>query len=113
MTSDSLETWSKLTIKSVSIDLEESGMVRETRYSGQQIAAILKEQEAGTPTTEICRRYHISKATFYGWKSKYGGDVSVANRLKALEDENRKLRKILVEQMIENATLKESLPQRS
>jgi putative transposase len=83
--------------------------MRESRYSDEQIVAILKEQETGIPTAEICRRYRISKATFYGWKSKYGGEFSKANRQKELEDENRKLKKILVEQIIENATLKEML----
>ena len=83
--------------------------MRERRYSDQQITAILKEKETGIPMAEICRRYSISKATFYGWKSNYGGAVSEANRLKTLEDENCKLKKILVEQIIENATLKEML----
>jgi putative transposase len=83
--------------------------MRERRYSDEQITAILKKQETGMATAEICRRYKISKATFYGWKSKYGGEVSVASRLKTLEDENRKLKKILVEQIIESATLKEML----
>jgi len=83
--------------------------MRESKYKEEQILAILKEQRAGVSTAEICRRHKISKATFYGWKAKYGGDISESSRLKALEDENRRLKKILLEQIIENATLKERL----
>ena len=83
--------------------------MRESRFNEEQIIAILKEQETGTPAAEICLGHRISKATFYGWKAKYGGEVSEAKRLKTLEEENRKLKKLLVEQVIENATLKEML----
>ena len=84
--------------------------MRKSRFSDEQIIAILKEQEAGISTAEVCRRHGISQAAFYGWKSKYGGlEVSEAKRLKALEDENRKLKKLLAEQVLDNATLKEML----
>ena len=84
--------------------------MRKSRFSDEQIIAILKEQEVGMATAEVCRRHGISTATFYGWKAKYGGlDVSEARRLKALEEENRKLKKLLAEQVMDNATLKEML----
>lgn len=72
--------------------------------------AILREQEAGRPTAEICRKYGVSHATFYKWKSKFGGmQVSDAKRLKALEEENRRLKKRLAEEVMDSATLKEML----
>lgn len=84
--------------------------MRKSRYSEEQIISILREQEQGQSTAEVCRRHGISQATFYGWKSKYGGlEVSEAKRLKALEEENRKLKKLLAEQVMDNATLKEML----
>jgi putative transposase len=84
--------------------------MRKSRFSEQQIIAILKEHEAGMSTAEVCRRHGISQPTFYSWKSKFGGlDVSDAKRLKALEDENRKLKRLLAEQVMDNATLKEML----
>jgi putative transposase len=84
--------------------------MRKSRFSEQQIIAILKEHEAGLSTAEVCRRHGISQPTFYSWKSKFGGlEVSEAKRLKALEDENRKLKKLLAEQVMDNATLKEML----
>jgi putative transposase len=84
--------------------------MRKSRFSDEQIIAILREQEAGRPTAEVCRKHGISDATFYKWKSKYGGmEVSDAKRLKALEDENRRLKKLLAEQMMDVATLKEML----
>ena len=84
--------------------------MRKSRFSEQQIIAILKEHEAGMSTAEVCRRHGISQPTFYSWKSKFGGlEVSDAKRLKALEDENRKLKKLLAEQVMDNATLKEML----
>ena len=82
--------------------------MRKGRFSEEQIIAILREQEAGMATAEICRRHGISSATFYAWKSKYGGlEVSDAKRLKAIEDENRKLKKLLAEAMLDNAALKD------
>jgi putative transposase len=84
--------------------------MRKSRFSDEQIIAILREQEAGRPTAEVCRKHGISDATFYKWKSKYGGlQVSEAKRLKALEDENRRLKKRLAEEVMDNATLKEML----
>jgi putative transposase len=84
--------------------------MRKSRFSDEQIIAILREQEAGRATAEVCRKHGISDATFYKWKSKYGGlQVSEAKRLKALEDENRRLKKRLAEEVMDNATLKEML----
>jgi putative transposase len=84
--------------------------MRKSRFSEQQIIAILKEHEAGMSTAEVCRRHGVSQPTFYSWKSKFGGlEVSEAKRLKALEEENRKLKKLLAEQVMDNATLKEML----
>lgn len=84
--------------------------MRKSRFSDEQIIAILREQEGGRPTAEVCRRHGVSGATFYKWKAKFGGmEVSEAKRLKVLEDENRKLKKLLAEQVMDNATLKEML----
>jgi putative transposase len=84
--------------------------MRKSRFSEQQIIAVLKEHEAGLPTAEVCRRHGISQPTFYSWKSKFGGlEGSEAKRLKSLEDENRKLKKLLAEHVMDNATLKEML----
>ena len=82
--------------------------MKSSRFSEEQIIGILREQEAGIPTSDICRKYGISSATFYKWKAKYGGlDVSDAKRLKTLEDENGKLKKLLAETMLDNAILKD------
>jgi putative transposase len=82
--------------------------MKRSRHSEEQIIAILKEQEAGAPTAEVCRRHGISSATFYNWKAKYGGlSVSEAKRLRALEDENRRLKKLLAEAELDKAMLKE------
>lgn len=81
--------------------------MKRSRFSEEQIIAILKEHEAGAKTVDICRRHGISDATFYKWKAKYGGmEVSEAKRLKALEDENTRLKKLLAEAMLDNAVLK-------
>jgi putative transposase len=75
---------------------------------GEQIVAVLREQEAGASTAELCRKHGVSSATFYKWKAKFGGlDVSEAKRLKALEDENAKLKRLLADAMLDNAGLKE------
>ena len=82
--------------------------MKRSRFSEEQIIGILKEQEAGVPTTEVCRRHGISGPTFYKWKAKFGGlEVTEAKRLRQLEDENNKLKKLLAEAMLDNAMLKE------
>jgi putative transposase len=82
--------------------------MKGSRFKEEQIIAILREQESGAKTADVCRKHGISDATFYKWKSKYGGlDVSDAKRLKALEDENTKLKKLLAEAMLDNAMLKD------
>ena len=82
--------------------------MKRSRFSEEQIIAVLKEQEAGMPTAEVCRRHGISSATFYKWKSKFGGlDVSEARRLRSLEEENSRLKKLLAEAMLDNVVLKD------
>ena len=82
--------------------------MKRSRFAEEQIIAILREQEAGATTADTCRKHGISGATFYKWKAKYGGlEVSDARRLKALEDENGKLKKLLAEAMLDNAMLKD------
>jgi len=82
--------------------------MKRKRYTEEQIIGILREHESGVETAEVCRRYGISSATFYKWKAKYGGlEVSEARRLKTLEDENRRLKKLLAEAMLDNAMLKD------
>ena len=84
--------------------------MRRSRFGEEQIIAILREQEAGAATSEVCRRHGISDATLYKWKARYGGlEVSDAKRLKGLEDENRRLKKLLAEAMLDNAALKDVL----
>ena len=78
------------------------------RFSEEQIIGILKEQESGMSTAEVCRRHGISSATFYKWKAKFGGlEVSDARRLKQLEDENARLKRLLADAVLDNAMLKE------
>ena len=82
--------------------------MKRSRFTEEQIIGMLKEQEAGLPTAEVCRKYGISHASFYKYKAKFGGmDVSDARKLRALEDENGKLKKLLAEAMLDNAILKD------
>lgn len=82
--------------------------MKRSRFSEEQIIGMIKEQEAGLPTVEVCRKQGISTASFYKYKSKFGGmDVSDARKLKAFEDENGKLKKLLAEQMLDKAMLKD------
>ncbi len=82
--------------------------MKRSRFTEEQIVGILKEQETGQRTADVCRKHGISEGTFYKWKAKYGGlEVSDARRLKALEDENAKLKKLLAETMLDNAVLKD------
>ena len=82
--------------------------MKRSRFSEEKIIRILKEQEAGAKVADLCRRHGISDATFYNLKSKYGGlEVSDAKRLKALEDENMRLKKLLADTMFDNAVLKD------
>lgn len=84
--------------------------MRKSRFTEEQIIGILKEHQAGMSAAELCRKHGISDATFYKWRSKFGGmEVSDARKLKSLEDENRKLKKLLAEQVLDNSTLKEML----
>jgi len=84
--------------------------MKKSRFSEEQIITILKEHQAGLAVADICRQHGISDATFYNWRSRYGGmEVSDARRLKALDDENRKLKKLLAESMLDVATLREAL----
>ena len=84
--------------------------MRKSRFSEEQIIAILAEQERGSPTAEVCRRHGISDTTLYKWKAKFGGmAVSDARRLRGLEDENARLKRLLADQMLDNAVLKDLL----
>ncbi len=82
--------------------------MKPSRFTEGQIIGILREQEAGAKTADVCRKHGVSSATFYKWKARYGGlDVSDARRLRGLEDENAKLKKLLAEAMLDNAMLKD------
>ena len=84
--------------------------MRKSRFSEERIIGVLREQELGSKTEEVCRKHGISETTFYKWKAKFGGlEVSEARRLKGLEDENRRLKKLLAEAMLDVAALKDVL----
>ena len=84
--------------------------MKRSRFTEEQIIGILKEHEAGVPVVDLCRKHGISNASLYNWKAKYGGmDVSEARKLKALEDENARLKKLLADAMLDNSALKDLL----
>ena len=84
--------------------------MRKSRFTGEQIIAILADHERGMSTAEVCSRHGMSSATFYKWKAKYGGmDISDARKLKTLETENSRLKKLLADSMLDNSILKDLL----
>ncbi len=84
--------------------------MRCSRFTEEQIIGILKEHEAGIPVSDLCRKHGVSDASIYNWKARFGGmDVSEAKRLKALEDENAKLKRMLADAMLDNVALKDLL----
>ena len=84
--------------------------MKRSRFTEEQIIGILREQETGVTVTELCRKHGVSSPTFYKWKAKFGGlDVSEARRLKALEDENARLKRMLADAMLDNVALKDLL----
>ena len=84
--------------------------MRKSRFTEAQIIGMIKEQEAGIPTAQVCRKHGLSQGTFYKFKSKYGSmEVSDAAKLKALEDEKSKLKRLLADQMLDNVVLKDLL----
>jgi len=84
--------------------------MKRKRFTEEQIIGVLREHELGTKTADLCRKHGISEATFYNWKSKFGGlDVPEARRLKQLEGENARLKKLLADSMLDNAALKDLL----
>ncbi len=88
--------------------------MKRSRFTQDQVIGLLKEHQAGATVADLCRKYGVSDATFYKWRSKYGGmEVSEAKRLKALEDENARLKKLLAESMLDVSTLKDLLAKNS
>ena len=84
--------------------------MKRSKFTEEQVIGILREHEAGAKTAELCRKHGVSSATFYAWKAKFGGmEVSDAKRLKALEDENARLKRLLAETMLDNTALKDLL----
>ena len=96
-------------MKFVLAQLEDQNMKR-SRFSEEKIIAILKEHEAGLPVADLCRKHGVSDASIYKWKARYGGmDVSEARRLKTLEEENARLKRLLADAMLDNVALKDLL----
>ncbi len=88
--------------------------MKRSRFTQEQVIAVLKEHQAGAAVADLCRKHGISDATFYTWRSKYGGmEVSDAKRLRVLEDENARLKKLLAESMLDVSTLKDLLAKNS
>ena len=84
--------------------------MRKSRFTEAQIIGMIKEQEAGMPTAEVCRKHGLSQGTFYRYKSKYGGmEVSDVAKLRAMEDDNARLKRLLADTMLDNAVLKDLL----
>ena len=84
--------------------------MKQSRFSEEQIIGILKEQESGVPVADLCRKHGVSDASIYKWKSKYGGlEVGEAKRLRSLEEENAKLKRMLADSMLDNVALKDLL----
>jgi len=84
--------------------------MKTSRFSDSQILAVLKQAEAGTPAPELCREHGISSATFYKWRSKYGGmDASLMSRMKELEEENRRLKKMYAEERLKAEIIQEAM----
>src|SRR5262245_13278130 len=93
-----------------SVTLERERTMKRSRYTGEQIIGILREHEAGAKTADLARKHGISEATLYNWKARYGGmDVSEAKRLRQLEEENNKLKRLLADAMLDASALRELL----